>query len=110
MVPVASIVLIWQVIFHYNGALNAILGLLDPDKLQAIFGVSKIDWLKSDYAQFAVVTLLLWKNLGYNMILFMASLANIPRELLEVAEVEGASRAYSSLPSSCATCLPPSSL
>jgi multiple sugar transport system permease protein len=94
MVPVASIVLIWQVIFHYNGALNAILGLLDPDKLQAIFGVSRIDWLKSEYAQFAVVTLFLWKNLGYNMILFMASLANIPRELLEVAEVEGASRAY----------------
>jgi len=94
MVPVASIVLIWQVIFHYNGALNEILGLFDPDKLQAVFGVSKIDWLKSEYAQFAVVTLFLWKNLGYNMILFMASLANIPRELLEVAEVEGASRAY----------------
>jgi len=36
----------------------------------------------------------LWKNLGYNMILFMAALSNIPRELLEVAEVEGASAAY----------------
>ena len=81
MVPVASIVLIWQVLFHYNGAVNDIL---------AVFGVSKIDWLKSDYAQVVVVILFLWKNLGYNMILFMAALASIPRDILEVARLESA--------------------
>lgn len=85
MVPVASIVLIWQVVFHYNGALNGFL---------LLFGADKIDWLKSDYCQLVVITLFLWKNLGYNMILFMAALANIPRELLEVADVEGASELY----------------
>ena len=41
-----------------------------------------------------IVLLFLWKNLGYNMILFMAALNNIPKELLEVAEVEGASKVY----------------
>jgi len=41
-----------------------------------------------------IVVLFLWKNLGYNMILFMAALANIPKELLEVADVEGASAAH----------------
>jgi multiple sugar transport system permease protein len=41
-----------------------------------------------------VMTLFLWKNLGYNMILFMSALANIPKELLEVADVEGASESY----------------
>ncbi|MCH5338292.1 MAG: sugar ABC transporter permease [Acetatifactor sp.] len=81
MVPVASIVLIWQVLFHYNGAVNDFL---------AVFGVSKIDWLKSDYAQVVVVILFLWKNLGYNMILFMAALASIPRDILEVARLESA--------------------
>ena len=85
MVPVASIVLIWQVLFHYNGAINEVL---------LLFGADKIDWFKSEYAQLTVILLFLWKNLGYNMILFMAALANIPRELLEVADVEGASRAY----------------
>ncbi|MEG1633644.1 MAG: sugar ABC transporter permease [Oscillospiraceae bacterium] len=85
MVPVASIVLIWQVLFHNNGALNELL---------AVFGVQAIDWFKSDYSQLVVVTLFLWKNLGYNMILFMASLANIPKELLEVADVEGAGEIY----------------
>ncbi len=82
MVPVASVVLIWQVIFHDNGALNSFLTTL---------GLSGVDWFKSDYNQWIVIILFLWKNLGYNMILFMASLANIPRDLLEVADMEGAS-------------------
>ena len=81
MVPVASVVLIWQVLFNYNGSVNELL---------AVFGVEKIDWLLSDHAQIVVLLLFLWKNLGYNMILFMAALANIPKELLEVADVEGA--------------------
>ena len=50
MVPVASVVLIWQVIFHYNGVLNDFL---------AIFGSAPIDWLKSDYSQLVVVALFL---------------------------------------------------
>ena len=73
--------LIWQVIFHYNGALNEVL---------ANFGVGKIDWIKSDYALIMVVILFLWKNLGYNMILFMAALASIPKDILEVAKLESA--------------------
>ncbi|HIW82595.1 MAG TPA: sugar ABC transporter permease [Candidatus Acetatifactor stercoripullorum] len=81
MVPVASIVLIWQVLFHYNGAVNDVL---------TMFGGNKIDWLKSDYALVVVVLLFLWKNLGYNMILFMAALASIPRDILEVARLESA--------------------
>ena len=85
MVPVASIVLVWQVLFNANGVVNDFLGLT---------GADKIDWIKSDYGQIVVLTLFLWKNLGYNMILFMSSLANIPRELLEVAEVEGASKLH----------------
>ncbi len=85
MVPVASIVLIWQVLFSYNGTANILMEAL---------GKTAVDWLNSEYAPIVVVLLFLWKNLGYNMILFMAGLANIPRELLEVADVEGASGAY----------------
>lgn len=82
MVPVASIVLIWQVLFHYNGAVNEVLMALGGDK---------IDWFKSDYALVVIVILFLWKNLGYNMILFMAALASIPKDILEVAKMESAS-------------------
>lgn len=81
MVPVASIVLIWQVLFHYNGAVNEVLVAL---------GGTKIDWMKSQYSQVVVIILFLWKNLGYNMILFMAALASIPKDILEVAKLESA--------------------
>jgi len=81
MVPVASVVLIWQVLFHPNGAVN---------ELIILFGASGIDWMQSEHSQFVVIVLFLWKNLGFNMILFMAALSNIPRELLETADVEGA--------------------
>ncbi len=83
MVPIASIVLIWQVLFHFNGIVNVI-GMY--------FGGPKIDWLKSDKAQIVIVVLFLWKNLGYNMILFMAALASIPKDLLEVASLENATK------------------
>ena len=85
MVPVASVVLIWQVLFNFNGSVNELLRSL---------GGTRIDWFQSDYSQIVVLLLFLWKNLGYNMILFMAALSNIPRELLEVADVEGASEWY----------------
>ena len=85
MVPVASVVLIWQVLFNYNGTVNEFLML---------FGARRIDWLQSEYSMIVVLLLFLWKNLGYFMILFMAGLANIPKALLEVCDVEGASAAY----------------
>jgi len=81
MVPVASVVLIWQVLFHPSGAVN---------ELIILFGIDSIDWMQSEHSQVVVVLLFLWKNLGFNMILFMAALSNIPRELLETADVEGA--------------------
>ena len=83
MVPVASVILIWQVLFHYNGLVNEVL-------IQ--FGGGRIDWLKSDHAQVVIVILFVWKNLGYSMILFMSALANIPREVIEVAELESATK------------------
>ena len=83
MVPVASVILIWQVLFDYNGVLN---------ELVLHFGGGKVDWLKSVYAQIVIVLLFIWKNLGYNMVLFMSALANIPREVVEVAELESATK------------------
>ena len=83
MVPIASVILIWQVLFHYNGLLNEII---------VHFGGGKTDWLKSGQAQIVIILLFIWKNLGYNMVLFMSSLSNIPREIVEVAVTESASK------------------
>lgn len=79
MVPVASVILVFRVLFDYNGAFNEII---------KFFGGSNIDWIKSDYAPFVILALFLWKNLGYNMILFLAGLGTIPREMMEVAYLD----------------------
>ena len=92
MVPVASIVLIWEVLFHRNGAVNDILANIGYTT--GWFTFTPIDWFSSPYAQLPIVVLFLWRNLGYNMILFMAALNNIPRDLLEVASLEGGSGFY----------------
>ncbi|MCD8187517.1 MAG: sugar ABC transporter permease [Ruminococcus sp.] len=85
MVPTASVVLVWQVLFHNHGTVNQILEL---------FGVETVDWLKSGYGQVVIICMFLWKNLGYNMILFMSALAGIPKDAMEVAELESAGKWY----------------
>ena len=82
MVPIASIVLIWEVLFHNNGVVNEWILTL---------GGTAIDWFKSDFSQLTIVILYLWKNVGYNMILFMAALAGIPKDITEAAALDGAS-------------------
>ena len=81
MVPVASVVIVWQVMFHTNGALNEII---------SVFGANPVDWMNSKYNVLIILSLFLWKNLGYNMVLFMAAFANIPEDLIEVSRLEGA--------------------
>ncbi|MEK8130601.1 sugar ABC transporter permease [Paenibacillus filicis] len=81
VVPVASIVLVWQILFDWNGALNAVL---------QHFGFGRQDWMKSDWAGFVIVLVYVWKNIGYNVILFLAGLQNIPDHYYEIADLEGA--------------------
>ena len=85
MVPTASVVLVWQGLFHNNGTIN---------QLSEMFGGEPVDWLSSSKGQIAIIAMFLWKNLGYNMILFMSALSNIPKDILEVAELEGAGGLY----------------
>lgn len=81
VIPVASVVLVFQVFFNGNGALNGIL---------ASMGASSTDWLKSDAARTIVMLLYLWKNMGYNMVLFLAGLGTVPKSCLEAADMDGA--------------------
>ena len=80
IVPAASVILIWQVLFDFNGVVNDII---------AFFGADPVEWLKSDSGYIVVVLLFLWKNIGYNMIMFMSALTNVPRDIIEVAMLDG---------------------
>jgi multiple sugar transport system permease protein len=80
---VVAVAVIWKYIFHTRyGLLNYALGLV---------GVHPVDWLGDPrWAMPAIVLFAVWKNFGYNMVIFLAALQNIPEDLYEAARVDGA--------------------
>lgn len=80
-IPVASVVLLWRVLFHNSGLLNNLLHCL---------GYSGTDWMNTGFAFWILVISYLWRNLGYNIVLWMAGLSSIPVSLYEAARVDGA--------------------
>ena len=54
--------------------------------------IPRVDWLGNPHwALPAILVLSVWKNFGYNLLIFVAGLQNVPRELHEAAELDGAS-------------------
>ena len=54
-------------------------------------GIKGPKWLASpDWAMPAIMIMAIWRGLGYNMLLFLAGLQSIPKELMEAAEIDGA--------------------
>ena len=82
-IPVASVVLVWNIFFDYNGMFN---GLLH------IFGREPVDWMNTRYALAILIGSYLWKNIGYNIILWLAGMACIPTSQYEAARVDGAGK------------------
>lgn len=80
-IPVASVVLLWKLLFHKKGILNGILACLS---------LPALDWMNTDASFYVLVASYLWRNLGYDMILWMAGMAAIPGALYEAARVDGA--------------------
>jgi multiple sugar transport system permease protein len=80
---VVAVAVIWRYLLHtryglINHALDAI-------------GISPIDWLGNPHwAMPAIILFAAWKNFGYNMIILLAALQAIPRDLYEAARVDGA--------------------
>jgi multiple sugar transport system permease protein len=79
-----AVAVIWRYLFNTRyGLLNYALGGL---------GIDPIDWLGDPHwAMPAIILFAVWKNFGYNMIIFLAGLQSIPEELYEAARIDGAS-------------------
>lgn len=78
-----AVAVVWRFLYHPRfGLLNYALGFL---------GIDPIDWLGDpQWAMPAMILLAVWKNFGYNMIIFIAGLQNIPASLYEAASIDGA--------------------
>jgi len=81
VIPSGSMVFFWKTLFSYDGALN---GLLNS------FGIAKVNFLDSILALPVMILIFLWKNIGFNMILFLAGLSNIPKDYYEAAWIDNA--------------------
>lgn len=82
--PMIVIAIVWAWIFDPNyGILNWLLGLGDSVK-----------WLYDEkFAMPALIIVSVWKNIGYNMIIFLAGLQAIPESVNEACEIDGATGA-----------------
>ena len=80
-----AVAVIWRYLFHSSyGLVNWALGHV---------GIAPIDWLGDpQWAMPTIILLAVWKNFGYNMVIFLAGLQAIPQDLYEAARIDGASR------------------
>jgi multiple sugar transport system permease protein len=80
-----AVAVIWRYLYHTRyGYINYGLDSL---------GIDPVDWLGDPQLSMpAIVLFAVWKNFGYNMIIFLAGLQSIPSELYEAAELDGARR------------------
>ena len=80
---VVAVAVIWRYLFHTKyGLVNWGLSSL---------GIDAIDWLGDPHwAMPTIILFAVWKNFGYNMIIFLAGLQSIPEDLYEAARIDGA--------------------
>ncbi|AFS78957.1 putative ABC transporter permease protein [Gottschalkia acidurici 9a] len=81
VVPVASVAFFWQIIFDSKGLLNYILN---------VFNIEGIDWINTGWSRIIIVLIYMWRNIGYNVILYLAGLSEIPKVYYEAANIDGA--------------------
>ena len=77
VIPSATTAFFWTNLFAVNGPVNRLLG-------------GSTNWLESPYGMLVILLIFLWKNIGFNMVLFISGLGDIPPEYYEVAQISGA--------------------
>jgi multiple sugar transport system permease protein len=82
---IVAVAVVWRFLLQPDtGPINQVLGLI---------GIDGPNWLGSTtLALPTLIVMTTWRNLGYLMVIFLAGLQTVPREMLEAAEVDGASR------------------
>lgn len=83
VIPSVSVILIWNLIFDYNGYVNYLVTAL---------GFEPVIWMEGYNIRFVIIALYIWHNCGYNMIIFLSGFNTIPVNLYESAVMEGASK------------------
>ena len=85
LISMVAIAVVWKWMY------DPLWGLINP--LIGYLGISPKNWLGDpSLGLFSIIVLIVWKSLGYNMILFLAGLQSIPEHFYEAAKLDGAGR------------------
>lgn len=90
-VPAAVMVLVLRIMIDKQGVANGIVTYLS-ENVSFLSEMKSIDYLNSGWALAVVLCSFLWKNIGYMVILWLAGLAALPKEVEEAAKVDGANK------------------
>ncbi len=82
VVPIASLVSVWQLLFDDYGAVNGLLNHL---------GLDTVGFFNSGFSMVMIILIYVWKYCGFCVVLFTAGLAGVPQHLYESARLDGAS-------------------
>lgn len=82
---IVAVAIVWRYLYH------ARIGL--ANRLLDAAGIAPVDWLGDPrWAMPAIILLAVWKNFGYAAVIFLAGLQDVPEELYEAAEIDGAGK------------------
>ncbi|MEW2143204.1 sugar ABC transporter permease [Micromonospora vinacea] len=74
---------LWRHLLGYDGAVNTLLGTVGLDSWRQ-------DWLGDpDLALWMIVLVVVWQFAGYSMVIFLAGLQSVPKEIYEAAAIDG---------------------
>jgi multiple sugar transport system permease protein len=87
MASLLAMAVVWEFMLHPSfGIANATMKAL---------GLEPVNWLKDgDIALYVLAVIGIWQSFGFNMVLFMAGLSAIPRDLYDAAEMDGTPHAW----------------
>jgi multiple sugar transport system permease protein len=81
--PAAAVIWLWM-LNPFNGIVNQMI---------TSFGGPRIDWLNQPRtAMLSVVVVATWSSIGFNLLLYLAALEGVPKDLKDAAQLEGAGR------------------
>ena len=82
IIPIVGSAILWKQLFSTDFSLF--------NYFLSIIGIPPVEWLSYDNAMGSIIFMSIWSGLGPTMIILLAALQNVPRELIEAAKVDGA--------------------
>jgi len=88
MLPVLVVGIVWGYILRVNGPINSMLEFIGLESITKL-------WLAdTQWSLLAVMGVIIWKDMGFAIVLFLSTLLSVPPEIFEAAKIDGANKLH----------------